>query len=132
MPMFEFMCQTPGCIHAGFVVEKYLSHWNNLDPQCPECKATAQRLMSGFAIPLCGVITQRYNDKKLEGAHQEGHFAWRKNTPDGNPKLEFIETFQQQREFAKAEGLISPTDMGPVEIGADGKSSSSRGLPGCW
>lgn len=131
--MFELSCGSEGCPAHGRIFEAYLNRWDDPNKPCAECGGATGRHISGFGIVFTGVITAKYNDPTLDGGHQDGHFAWRtKDTKSGKPELQFIETFQDQREFAKAEGCINPKDIGPVEVGSDGKSISSRGLPGCW
>lgn len=132
MPMFEFSCQSADCQECGKIFEGYLRHWDDTNTPCEKCGVATGRHISGFAVVFTGVITAKYNDKGLDNSHADGHYAWRKNTSDGKPKLEFIETFQQAKDFAKAEGCINPKDIGPMEVGSDGKSVSSAGLPGCW
>lgn len=43
--------------------------------------------------------------KNGDGAHT----VWSRKTPDGKPKAERIETFAQQKDFCRREGLICPT-----------------------
>jgi len=90
-------------------------------------------MISAFAVCFTGPLTAKYNRGDLEGSHQEGQFQWRKKgTKSGKPELVKLETFQDQREFCKAEGLVNPKDVGNWEVGSDGKSLQTRGIAGQW
>jgi len=100
---------------------------------------TCGRPMELVAYPLktvfTGVITARYNNPQAENAHQDGHYAWRRKSstlPGGKPQPVFIENFDQQREFCKAEGLANPKDMPTnFEVSSDGRTVlNTRGMPG--
>jgi hypothetical protein len=88
---------------------------------------------SAFQVVFTGPITARYNDRTKENAHEEGHWAYRKNTLSGKPEPCFIDTFEAQREFVKSEGLANPKEFGNnFEVGDDGKTvKNSCGMPGC-
>lgn len=108
-------------------------HFDAPDPDCETCGAKRKRAISTFGIVRTGILSRKYNDRKLEGSTMEGH--WVKATDPATGKRTkdvFIETFQQQKEFCKQEGYHNPWDLGPAEAGADGKSISTRGLPGSW
>lgn len=87
------------------------------------------RLISAFKVVFSGPITAKYNDKKLEGAHQEGHWLWCKNTTDGKPRREWVDTWQKRKELMKQEGL---EEAGPLAVSSDGKRATGTGMPGCW
>lgn len=122
MPLFEF-----GCPSCETVEEHYLPLASSADPNCERCGAATKRMISRFGIVFTGPITSKYNDKTLDGGHLEGHYAY---TRDSKPV--WIDSFQAQKEFCKQNGFINPKDIGPAEVSADGKSVSTRGLPGSW
>ena len=139
MPVYEFTCPTVGCRNNDLREEHYLSRFSAPNPVCSACGVVAVRLMSTFNVPFVGTITSRYNDKKREYASAEGLWATRKKTPDGKPQQVFLETWQDRREFLKAEGLVAGEDVGPIDAPADGKFSiddsgswSRTGKPGTW
>lgn len=78
------------------------------------------------------LTSKKYKDPKSEGYREGGHWAVDKSGVDGNPRHVYIETFQQQKEFCKRNGLVNPKDIGPMDAASDGKKSSSTGLPGAW
>ena len=72
-----------------------------------------------------GPITAKYLDRSCEGGNAQdgGHWVYRtKDTRSGKPEPEYISTFQQQREFAKAEGLGLPQDTDFGMIQGDGRT----------
>jgi hypothetical protein len=75
-------------------------------------------------MPFSGAIGSRYLDRGLEGgqAKDGGHWAWKKNTISGKPEPVYIETFQQQRDYCRSEGLVMPGDTSPGFISSDGKT----------
>jgi putative FmdB family regulatory protein len=130
MPLFEFFCDKDGSVN-----EHYLSSHDKPNPPCDHCGGETMRVISGFNVVFTGPITKKYNDPNADNAHVEGHWSWETKGPGGEkikPRPVFIDSFQAQREFCRREGLVNPKDIGPVEVGSDGKSSSSRGMPGCW
>lgn len=129
MPIYENWC--PACS----VRREFFSHRvTEENPPCESCGGTTGRIISSFQIIWTGPLTAKYNDPKLEGAEREGHWAWRRRSSlSGNPEPVYIDSFQKQTEFCKEEGLINPKDLPRnLEVSADGKSASSRGLPGQW
>lgn len=137
MPLFEFLCEQDDCVLRDMVVEHYLTRWTDADPKCEYCGHQTSRCLSTFNMPFVGVMTARYNDKKKAGAHREGMWAVRRKTLSGKPENVFLETFQDRREFCKAEGLIPAEDVGPIDADPDGKHQISQtrtrtGRPGTW
>lgn len=88
-------------------------------------------MMSLFRSPFMGLITARYNDPKREGAHMEGHWAYRRNTVSGYTEPVFLDTFQKRREFMKSEGLVGCEDVADSLPDANGHRTTSVGMPGC-
>lgn len=129
MPVFEF-----GCYECMQVTEEF-RHPRQVEdppPDCKICEEPTVRLISSFAMPFCGNITARYNDKDKEGAHQEGHWAYALRTPDGKPKPVFLDTFQAQAEFCKQEGLVNPRELPSHAEAVSDRRLSSVGMPGSW
>jgi putative FmdB family regulatory protein len=128
MPIYEMLCNT-----CGDVVEKIQS-FSAPDPACEVCGSQRKKCISSFGIVGTGLLSAKYNDKNKEFAHQEGHWAKATDPKTGKRTVPvFIETFQQQRDYCKSEGFYNPGEIGQVEMtGNDGKSFSSRGLPGAW
>jgi len=136
MPTYDFICENPGCENFHRRIWRYLRSYRSPDPNC-SCGASLLRLPAAPAVVFTGPLTAKYNDPKKEGAHEEGHWAWRVNSttrPDGKPEPVFIDTFEKQRKFCKEEGLINPADVPRHrEISDDGKSlKTSSGYPGQW
>lgn len=126
MPIYDVECQ--GC---RSVEEIFLHHWNSPTPDCPLCRWPRTRLASRFGVVFSGPITARYNERDRENAHAEGYWAYRKRSSiSGQPEPVFIQTWDQRREFMKAEGLEdAPTNCA---ISKDGKTLQSNGMPGQW
>lgn len=135
MPLFEHACPNEKCSAYRVVEEHYFSQADAPLPACSVCGSVQQRIISRFGVVWTGVITAKYNDSKLERSHSETQYMWTRQTPDGKPKCVPITTFQEQREFCKREGLVNPSSVhfnSNTEVSADGKATSSQGLPGCW
>lgn len=129
MPIFELRCRA-----CGSVQERYLSRASSPNPDCEDaaCGGDTERLVSPFAIAFCGLITAKYNDKTKEGGHKDGHWATALRTPDGKPKPVFIETFQQQKEFCRQEGLVNPKELSSHMEATSDRKISGAGMPGAW
>lgn len=131
MPLFESACQRHECPMLGHTVEHFYPFTDSLMCTCESCGSATVKQISTFNSPFMGVITERYKDRSVAGGHGDGHWAWNRKTPDGKPRAEFIETFQQQAAFCKREGLARPQELPKhAEVSADGKSISTRGMPG--
>jgi len=135
MPLYESFC--PACDPAiQKPIEHYYSRSNSPMCECETCGLETKKLISGFAVVFCGVIVgSKYGDKSVEGndTTKDGHWAWRRRSgKNGKPEKCQINTFQEQREFCKAEGLVNPKDIGPMEVHSDGVGASTRGMPGAW
>ena len=95
-----------------------------------DCGEPMTQLFSPFGIVFTGVLSgTKYKESSLNGYGQDGHWAWEKATDHSPAKPVFIETFQQQKEFCKRNGLVNPKEVGRLEAGSDGKSLSTSGLP---
>lgn len=132
MPLYEHYCDNEECKRYQQVEEHFFHSSNCEAPQCPDCSRRQVRAMSRFSSPFTGLMTARYNDPKKEGAHMEGHWAYRRKTVSGNPEPVFLETFQQRREFMKSEGLVGYEDAGPNMPDSNGKRVNTTGMPGSW
>ena len=134
MPIYCTRCTDESCPASETVEERYYGHVTLDDPPCSICGAPRRRIPAQFRVIWTGPITTRYNDKRAEGADQEGHWAWRVRSAKGKaPEPVRIETFDDQRRFCKEEGLVNPKDIPTnAQISSDGKKLSSRGMPGQW
>lgn len=137
MPVYESACTTAECQSRGTPIEWYTGDRSKPDPNCGDCGQPMRRMISPFGVVFTGPITGKYLDHKAEVKGEDGsHWAWETKGPDGqklaNPRPVRIETFQDQRDFCRREGLVDPSSIGPAEIHADGRGVSTRGLPGCW
>ena len=129
MPVYEVWC--PECNRE----EEYFSHVRtDEDPPCPGCGGWRQRRVSSFKVVFSGPLTARYNDPKREGAQMEGFWDYRvRSSVSGQPEPVFLETWDQLREFRKAEQLSMPGDVpANATISRDGRTISSAGMPGQW
>ena len=90
--------------------------------------------MSTFAVVFTGVISAKYNDPKLENAHQDGHVAWERDPITNKPRACHIETWDDQRNYITRNHLTNPKDYGnSYDVAEDGKTvktpySSGRGV----
>lgn len=133
MPIKEAICRAPKCPMLDRLQERYYRTSEKEAKPCDYCGGpTEMQDFSRFAIVFTGPLTARYNDKSIENSHQEGHWAWRKRTPDGKPQSVFIDSFSKQREFCKAEGLANPKDLpNYMPVSEDGKRVlNASGMPG--
>jgi hypothetical protein len=82
-----------------------------------------------------GEITAKYLDKSKDGGNAKSgaHWAWEKDKVTGKSTPRLIETWQQQKEFCKSQGIARPSEMpNNWEVSADGtKTLNTVGMPGC-
>jgi predicted nucleic acid-binding Zn ribbon protein len=131
MPLFESACTNRGCLMLDVTVEHFYHNERQPLNRCDSCGGKTEKVLSTFAMAFSGDITARYKDKDKDGGYEDGHWAWTRKTPDGKPRPVRLETWQQQKEFCKSEGLTNPRELPKhAEVSADGKSISSRGMPG--
>jgi hypothetical protein len=132
----ETICSNTGCDHyARNLKQEHFYHVSDKEPKpCDYCGGDTRFVeFSAFNVVFTGTITARYNDRSIENWHVEGHWAYRtKSTPDGKPKGEYITTFQQQKEFCRAEGLALPQELPRnFHVAEDGKTVlNTCGMPG--
>lgn len=126
----EYVCRNPACSKAEAVASASASS----GPVCLGCNRAMEIRLFPVSTVFTGVITARYNDKGTPGAHLDGHWGWRRKSSKvpGKPEPVFIETWDQQRDFCRAEGLANPKEMPRnFEIGEDGKGAkNTMGMPG--
>ncbi len=132
MPIYESYCR--GC---GHIQEWYSKRFSEIteNPDCDKCGQTMIRIASSFSVVFTGAITTKYNDPTAENYHKEGHWAYRiRSSKSGNPEPVWIETFQQQKEFCKEEGLVNPKELPNMDAHPDGRitTTTGAGMPGCW
>ena len=122
LPLFDQSCASSACPAFGQPVERYLPHWDTPDPPCPSCGGPTKREMSTFAVVFTGALTARYNDKRLENSHQDGHVAWERDAT-GKPRACEIKTWDDQREFCRRNHCANPKEYGhSYDVGEDGKT----------
>lgn len=131
MPIYESYCR-----ECTRIKEWYSGHFADIheNPFC-ECGEPMIRVASRFGVIFTGAITTKYNDRSAENYHQEGHWAYRvKSSKTGHPEPVWIESFQQQKEFCKQEGLVNPSELPKMEADSEGKfrSNAGVGMPGTW
>ncbi len=132
MPVYESYCDD--CTR---IKEWYAKHFVDIheNPPCEQCGGPTKRLLSRFGVVFTGALSKKYNDPKVEKYDQEGHWAYRvKSSVSGHPEPVYIDSFQAQREFCKAEGLANPKDLPNMEADSDGRfrSNAGVGMPGAW
>jgi putative FmdB family regulatory protein len=129
VPIYEYWCQP-----CGEVEEMYRKRYGEPPPPCPRCGAERITLASRFAVVFTGDITSRYKLKDREDAYTDGVWMYRKRTSlSGEPEPVYIQTWQELREFCKAEGLSQPGEAPTnASISSDGKRLSGAGMPGQW
>jgi len=124
MPIYESACATRDCAEFGVVNEWLARSADSPELDCVSCGKPMERRVSRFGVIWTGPITSRYLQKGMEGENGDGsHWMYRtKGTKSGKPEPVLITTFQEQRDFAKAEGLGLPQDTSPGRISADGRT----------
>jgi predicted nucleic acid-binding Zn ribbon protein len=136
MPIRESVCSDPTCRMCDKPVEHYYHRSDTPLNRCDACGGETKAVpFSRFAVVFSGELGANYVDRSKEGgeAKTAAHWAWRQRSSlSGKPEPVFIETFQQQREFAKAEGLLLPKEMpNNYVVKEDGKSlANTCGMPG--
>ncbi len=136
MPLYENVCSAPICSH---VFEWYAHRRDQIDPPCPVCNYETKRCISRFAAIWTKSLSD-YGDKNRESYGKDmkrgGHWVARKNSGGGTkdqPKMEFLQTVQQQRDYCRDEGLFNPSDISTnTTVDQSGEKMSSVGNPGCW
>jgi hypothetical protein len=128
VPIREHCCTAESCDQYG-VISEHFYHVSDPDPVC-ECGKPMTLMISQFQVVFTGPLTARYNDKKLDGAHQEGYFMTEKHTPDGKEKITWVDSWSERKRILKQEGLVEAP--GSAEVGSDGKSIGMRGFKGQW
>lgn len=133
MPLFESTCFTIGCSLRDVPVEHYYKNSTEPMQPCESCGCGTLKVeFSRFGIVFTGVITAKYNDREKDGAHRDGHWGFDKG-PDGKTTTPCrIETWQDQKDYCKRNGLMNPKDMGRnYNVAKDGRTvESPMGLPG--
>lgn len=138
MPILEHACVTESCGQYSRPVEHYFHHAPEQNPACEACGGPTVLMISRFGIVWTGDITPRYNDRDADKdpakAHETGFWAWRtKSSVSGKPEPVRITTWQEHREFARAEGLSFAGELPRnIQISEDGKRLNSQGMPGSW
>ena len=133
MPLLEGICEDRRCAAYRYKQEHFYHHWDAepLNP-CSICGGPTVRVMSAFNVVFSGVISARYNDRKLENAHKDGHTVYERDPITRKVTPLHITTFQQQADYCKRNGLLNPKEIGKnYEVESDGKTiKSPMGLPG--
>ena len=120
MPMLDFQCQGCGEIDEQFY---HPAESKNAKPLCPNCGQRMDRVHIGAPNVVWSRGLDFYNDKKLEGASEEGHWVTRKRSTtnkDGSPSREYITTRQAQVKYCREERLVDPADAGKQVGNSDG------------
>lgn len=133
MPLYEHVCLNESCSNFRQIRENYFPRMDSPVPNC-ECGQVTRRVISRANITWTKPFGE-YGDPNKEYYNPAGHVAYRVRSSrraDGQPEKVFIDSHAKQREYCREEGLHMPDDVGPMEIGSDGRSYSSNGLPGCW
>jgi len=97
---------------------------------CEACGGETRKMASVFRVVFTGNISARYNNPKLEGAHQEGLWMTEKKTADGKERQTFVTDWSQRRRIMKQEGLEEYS--GTAEVDSTGKMVGTRGMSGQW
>lgn len=132
MPLLEGVCQSETCRAFGYKQEHFYHHVDVQElNRCDFCGGPTARAISTFNVVFTGAITARYNDRNLENSHEEGHTVWGRDK-DGKAFSKRIETWQDQKEWCREQGLANPKDHGKnMSVAEDGKAVlSPMGLPG--
>ena len=133
MPLLEGICEDRRCAAYRYKQEHFYHHWDAepLNP-CSICGGPTVRVMSAFNVVFSGVISARYNDRKLENAHQEGHTVYERDPQTKKVTPTFVDTWQKQKEVCARNGWANPKDQPKnFEVESDGRTiKSPMGLPG--
>ncbi len=124
MPVFESVCVSKTCGNRGLIVEHFYKHWDDPTEPCEECGERTEKIPSSFASPFMGDMGRKYVDRSLDDGDRQDlhHWVWDRNTPDGKPKPRYIETFQQQKEWCRSNGVALPSELpSNCEASEDGR-----------
>lgn len=113
--MLDFQCQACGEHEEMFF---HPSESANAKPVCPECGGRMDKVHIGAPNVVWARSMSFYNDKKLAGADQDSHIAYKVRSTeraDGKPQAVVIDSRQKQLAYCKAEGLVDPADATKVE-----------------
>jgi hypothetical protein len=127
----EYVCKNPAC--TGYQNVPTMTADEEL--HC-ECGAVLELAVYPIASVWVGEMSAKYLDRSKEGGDKQtaGHWAFEKGEQYGKgAKPVYLETWQQQKEFCKRNGLARPQDMpNNYEVADDGRTvKNSVGLPGC-
>ena len=116
MPIREHLCVTEDCKNAGYIDEQFFHPREDYPPICTGCYQQMERIASSFGVIWTGGLEAKYNDRSIEGGYKDGaHWAVRKRGLDGQPlkapEPTYIDSWQKQAEYCKAEGLVNPKDL---------------------
>lgn len=118
MPMLQFQC-------CGEIEEEFLhpSEAKTKRPVCPECGNLMSQVYQGAPAVVWARPMSYYNDKKLAGAEQDSHIAYKVRSTtrkDGKPEAVVIDSRQAQVKYCREEGLVDPADTVKVEATSSG------------
>lgn len=108
------------CLKCGGTFQYMVKKWTDSDPNCPTCGIPVRRQFSAPAV--IGAHTESF----------EAHYAYKKNSTDGNLERVLIDSRSKQRAFIKEENLYDPYEV-PEKLNLDEKGKISSGIsPGAW
>lgn len=115
MPTYDGVCSKCGKSYQYFV-KKY----TDKDPECPVCGISVQRCFS--APNIIGARSENF----------EAHYAYRKNSTDGNLEKVLIDSRSKQVAYCKEEHLYDPYEV-PENVQLDDKGRVKSGMhSGAW
>jgi predicted nucleic acid-binding Zn ribbon protein len=115
MPMMDFVCNICGETDEIFM---HTTESKTQRPLCPECGVKMSQIHVGAPAVVWARPMSYYNDKKLAGADQDSHIAYKVRSTtrkDGKPEAVVIDSRQKQLEYIRSEGLVDPTDATKIE-----------------
>lgn len=115
MPTYDGVCGKCGDSYQYFVKK-----WTDADPNCPKCGTQVKRC---FCAPnVIGARSEKF----------EEHYAYRKNSTDGNLERVLIDSRSRQKAFCKEEHLYDPYEV-PEDVQLDEKGKIKSGMhSGAW
>jgi hypothetical protein len=131
MRVLEYVCKNEAC--PGYQDAPTMTADEKL--RC-ECGALLELAIYPLQVVWTGPITAKYLDRSKEGGNKAdgGHWVWDKETKPGKgAQAHYIETWSQQKEHCRRNGLALPSEMpNNYEVAEDGRTvKNGIGLPGC-
>jgi hypothetical protein len=129
----EYVCRNAACPHNQEVASGTIPRDEPVQ-LCGECGQPLEVALFPVAPIWVGPISAKYLDRTKEGgnARDGSHWLWDKDPVTGKKSPVLVETWSQQKELCKRNGLALPSEMpNNFEVAGDGRTvKNTMGLPG--